>query len=646
MTQNFDRTQGYFEGSRQVHLPDVYPPFLFREVHANHGVVACEGSMFKSKFANALTTMMIGSLGLASAENKLSVAYAGDAGHMDDLIEWMCARYTRESLVITRSLESQQLLSGLGVPNELGADTAWTFEPRPPDYARSTLRKAGWDEKTPILVLCPIHPFVWPVRASVAKYIAAATTGAYKDSQYRTVYFFESGAEVDRKFNHYVAGYAQAAKAFLQRHKVFPILVAMERLDAVACRAIEKEIPGTPIFTSDDYDMFELVSILRACSYMVSSRYHGIVTCMPAGVVSAGVTMDERIRNLMRERGHQHLLLNVDDPDLGPKLLDVMEKLVREAESVRDSIGRTVVSQSESHVAHGHFLRRRSSQNVSGIPAAQGRAQLGRQFAAVSATLRKLVEGYDSSAVSRHSWPAASLNVPSVCFACFTRAISDAMPNFLENTFAQLAAGSGRVVLREIRGDEVRQRLRRGTSRSGRGAYAPIFAVPACSPVIVVRLLAPNSIRWAAIDLALMAEGLVVVPLYSRQAPAELATMMKDCTPRCCFASDACPRGSCDASLERRPEAASPRPVRRNSAKARIAHKELPIFPIPARRRPRHHHLHLRNLRRTQGRLPQHEKSRPHAFLHHQLDRSARQNHEPDRVFQYLLSISPHPGSS
>jgi polysaccharide pyruvyl transferase WcaK-like protein len=344
MTQNFDRTQGYFEGSRQVHLPDAFPPFLFRETHANHGVVACEGSMFKSKFANALTTMMIGSLALASAENKLSVAYAGDAGHMDDLIEWMCARYTRESLVITRSLESQQLLSGLGVPNELGADTAWTFEPRRPEFARNTLRKAGWDEKTPILVLCPIHPFVWPVRASIAKYIARATTSAYKDSQYRTVYFFESGTEVDRKFNHYVAGYAQAAKAFLQRHKVFPILVAMERLDAVACRAIETEIPGTPIFTSDDYDMFELVSILRACTYMVSSRYHGIVTCMPAGVVSAGVTMDERIRNLMRERGHQHLLLNVDDPDLGPKLLDVMEKLVVEADSTRDAIGRTVVS--------------------------------------------------------------------------------------------------------------------------------------------------------------------------------------------------------------------------------------------------------------------------------------------------------------
>ena len=397
MTQNFDRTQGYFDGSRQVHLPDVYPPFLFREVRANHGVVACEGSMFKSKFANALTTMMIGSLGLASAENKLSVAYAGDAGQMDDLIEWMCARYTRESLVITRSLESQQLLSGLGVPNELGADTAWTFEPRPPEFAHNALRKAGWDEKTPILVLCPIHPFVWPVRASIAKYIARASTGAYKDSQYRTVYFFESGAEVDRKFNRYVAGYAQATKAFLQRHRVFPILVAMERLDAVACRAIEKEIPGTPIFTSDEYDMFELVSILRACTYMVASRYHGIVTCMPAGVVSAGVTMDERIRNLMRERGHQHLLLNVDDPDLGPKLLDVMEKLVVEADAIRNSIGGTVVSNLKAMSRMPSFFEDELRKTYPEFPLRKGVLSWEDNLPPFSDNLRKLVEEYDSA---------------------------------------------------------------------------------------------------------------------------------------------------------------------------------------------------------------------------------------------------------
>src|ERR1700733_15598632 len=246
MTQDFGRTKGYFEGTQQVHLPDMFPPMLYREVGKSHAVIACEGSMFKSKFANALTTMMIGSLGLASAENKVSVGYGGEAGQMDPLIRNMCSRYVSESLVITRNTESQDLLRKLGVPTELGTDTAWTFEPNPPEYARKVLREAGWDEKTPILVLCPIHPFVWPVKASIAKYIARITTGAYKEAQYRTVYFHESGAEVDRKYKHYIDGFGKAAAAFVAQHKVFPILVAMERLDAVACRSMREFPPPAP----------------------------------------------------------------------------------------------------------------------------------------------------------------------------------------------------------------------------------------------------------------------------------------------------------------------------------------------------------------------------------------------------------------
>ena len=60
-------------------------------------------------------------------------------------------------------------------------------------------------------------------------------------------------------------------------------------------------------------------------------------------------------------------------------------------------------------------------------------------------------------------------------------------------------------------------------------------------------LLAANSIHWVAVDLALMAEGLIVVPLYSRQAPAELVAMMKDCTPSIVCCGDAALR---DAILQ------------------------------------------------------------------------------------------------
>ena len=403
MSQDFGRSRGYFEGSRQVYLPDVYPPFLFREVRQNHGVIACEGSMFKSKFANALTTMMIGSLGLASAENKLSLGYGGEAGHMDRVIEDMCARYVHDSLVITRNLESQTLLRKLGISTELGTDTAWTFEPYPPESGRKTLREAGWDEKTPVLALCPIHPFVWPVKASIVKYIASFATDAYKESQYRTVYFHQSGAEVGKNYAQYISSFGKAVAAFRQRRRVFPVLVAMERLDAVACRSMEKFLPDAPIFTSDDYNMFELVSILRCCSYMVSSRYHGIVTCMPSLVASAGVTMDERIRNLMRERGHEHLFATVTDPDLEPKLLAMMETLVAEAESIRDGIGRTVVRNLKLMARMGTILEDAVRRTYPEFPLRSGVLSWEDYLPPLGPTLLELAERYDSSSVLQHS---------------------------------------------------------------------------------------------------------------------------------------------------------------------------------------------------------------------------------------------------
>ncbi|MBZ5689493.1 MAG: AMP-binding protein [Acidobacteriia bacterium] len=52
-------------------------------------------------------------------------------------------------------------------------------------------------------------------------------------------------------------------------------------------------------------------------------------------------------------------------------------------------------------------------------------------------------------------------------------------------------------------------------------------------------ILAPNSIRWIALDLAAMAEGLIVVPLYFRQSPAELVAMMKDSMPVLVCSGDA-----------------------------------------------------------------------------------------------------------
>jgi long-chain acyl-CoA synthetase len=112
------------------------------------------------------------------------------------------------------------------------------------------------------------------------------------------------------------------------------------------------------------------------------------------------------------------------------------------------------------------------------------------------------------------------------------------MANFLENVFEQLEKASSRTVLREIHGEQFtgitgRELLEQVGRARGSLRGLGLQSGDRCA------VLGNNSIEWVAVDLALMAEGAIVVPLYARQAPAELAGMMKDCSPRFLFVSDA-----------------------------------------------------------------------------------------------------------
>src|SRR3984885_12852176 len=120
------------------------------------------------------------------------------------------------------------------------------------------------------------------------------------------------------------------------------------------------------------------------------------------------------------------------------------------------------------------------------------------------------------------------------------------MPNFLENFFAQLERNASRVVIREIHGEnfleltggQLLQQIRRAQEWISRRNL---------SPGDRVAIVGPNSMRWIAIDIALMAEGLVVVPLYYRQAPGELAAVMRDCQPKLLIADGGALRESITA---------------------------------------------------------------------------------------------------
>ena len=124
--------------------------------------------------------------------------------------------------------------------------------------------------------------------------------------------------------------------------------------------------------------------------------------------------------------------------------------------------------------------------------------------------------------------------------------------SFLENIFTQLEAARNPLVLRELHPDG-------GTLViSGRelldlvGKARALLASKKLNKGERCALLGHNSIAWIAMDLAIMAEGLIVVPLYARQAAAELVAMMKDCSPALICCGDAALR---DGIVESWPDA-------------------------------------------------------------------------------------------
>ncbi len=220
--------------------------------------------------------------------------------------------------------------------------------------------------------------------------LCAALPGHTKKAIIARSYFHNSGPAADRAYQHYLTSISNAVDAFRKQRNVFVILVATERLDARPANRISEKLGGVPVLTSDQYNMYELVSILRACHMMASSRYHGIVTSMPAMVPSAGITMDERIRNLMRERGHPELLMNVDDPDLEQKLLAALEILATQGERIADGIARTVVKNLKVMARMGVFFEEEVQRRYPEFPTRTGEWSWEDYLPPMNASLRQL----------------------------------------------------------------------------------------------------------------------------------------------------------------------------------------------------------------------------------------------------------------
>jgi len=363
-------TDVYFKPpTKQIEINSIYFKDLFDACRNHHVAVLCEGSTLKSKFANALTLFFCEAAGIMKKQGKPCIAYGSEAGEMDDFVKRAASELCSETYFIARTQASLDIIKSMGLEGRLGTDTAWTFPPAPSDWAkRELMEKTGWDGKKPIVGAAVINPFYWPVKPSLLKVGKSAIRRKW-EMHYEKWYFFTWSEERKKLFRAYIEGIADALNKFSSEHDTHVVAFGMEALDYDACNELVNLIkPPSGFFSSKFYDGYQITALLHSLSLLVTSRYHAKVLSSSGGVPAVAVSMDERLYNIFDEAGHiADYYLPCDEPDLGKKLLEKMEKCWENREKVSSEVLATLPGYLRKMADMGSFFRKWIEESFPGI---------------------------------------------------------------------------------------------------------------------------------------------------------------------------------------------------------------------------------------------------------------------------------------
>lgn len=332
---------------------DYFPDFLMQTIPRYDGVIACDGSMFKSNLCSMLSGMLGGALGIAAAAGKLAIGYGAEAGKMDPDLSEFVAGLGRAPLVLCRNEESRAVLEPLGLRTTGGADTAWTYQAEPAVAATDRLHALRL-ERRPLLVVCPMNPFWWPVSPDLLKAQELEQTGAHRDLHFGSLLFHPDDEIIRTRYATYLDALAFAARQWQQESGGSVLIVGMDKVDRIACNDLAgrfKQAP--PVVVSGDAPPAAMVGLLRAADLLLSSRFHAIVTSMEAGVPAVGVSMDERIANLLGKDEIGRRLLKVDAADLPERLVAALRHAEAERSHIHAQTRAAVVTQLRSMAEMG-----------------------------------------------------------------------------------------------------------------------------------------------------------------------------------------------------------------------------------------------------------------------------------------------------
>jgi polysaccharide pyruvyl transferase WcaK-like protein len=304
----------------------VWPWPLLR--NRSHVLLLSEGSTFIDHFSSIFIWMFCYGAQVGKRRGQGVVAYANDCGHLKPRNQQILRNTMNNSvdLVMLRNPDAISRMKEYGVTKDihLVADGAYMYPALSREYMEGVWKRLDLEpEKKAVIGLCPKEFFWWPVKI---KFIGPRED-LYNWPAYQT--WTKEGRENSRK---YVEQSARYADWCVENFDADMAIIAMEHMDAPPARRIYeamKHKDRARLVLSDEYDVDEIVAVLSALRFQVTTRYHSTVLASPFGVPMIAVSSDTRLEAVFNELdAGKYFIDYVKHPNRYPEVENLYERLV------------------------------------------------------------------------------------------------------------------------------------------------------------------------------------------------------------------------------------------------------------------------------------------------------------------------------
>lgn len=313
-----------------------------------------EGSTFIDHFSSAFIWMFCAQALTAKFRGLKVVAYSNDCGHLKPINQRLLKlTLNKLDLIMLRNPDAVRRMKEYGVENEIHctADGAYEYPPPSKVYINNFLKSLDLDpERRPIIGLAPKEFFWWPVTPKL---------WGPREDMYRYPFYHSWKKEGKESSKRYIEQSAKYADWCVETFDADIAIIAMENMDAPPAEKIYKMMKHKDkarLILSKKYVVDDIVSVLSALKFQVTTRYHTTVLASPFGIPMISVSSDTRCEAVFEELEMMDFYLDyVAHPAPAPRVKDLDERLVEKTKLLveqEDKLRRRISE------AHPKFLER------------------------------------------------------------------------------------------------------------------------------------------------------------------------------------------------------------------------------------------------------------------------------------------------